>query len=44
MSASWDLFERPFRTGALGNGLPEIRLAADPEIAPLIGAAAHAVR
>lgn len=44
MSASWDLFERPFRTGALGNGLPEIRLAADPETAPLLGAAAHALR
>lgn len=44
MSASWDLFERPFRTGALGNGLPEIRLAADPENAPLIGAAVHALR
>lgn len=44
MSASWDLFERPFRTGALGNGLPEIRRAADPEGAPLVGAAVHAVR
>jgi glucokinase len=44
MSASWDLFERPFRTGALGNGLPEVRLAADPEHSPVIGAAAHALR
>jgi glucokinase len=44
MSASWDLFERPFRAGALGNGLPEIRLASDPDTAPLIGAALHAVR
>lgn len=44
MSASWDLFERPFRTGALGNGLPQVRLAADPETAPLVGAAVHAVR
>jgi len=44
MSASWDLLERPFRTGALGNGLPEVRLAADPENAPLIGAAVDAAR
>jgi glucokinase len=44
MSASWDLFERPFRTGALGNGLPEVRLAADPEHSPVIGAAAYALR
>ena len=44
MSASWDLFERPFRAGAEGDGLPEVRLAADPENAPLIGAAVQAVR
>jgi glucokinase len=44
MSASWDLFERPFRAGALGNGLPTIRLATHPEHAPLLGAAAHVVR
>jgi glucokinase len=44
MSASWDLFEPAFRTGALGNGLPRVVLAADSEQAPLIGAAVHAVR
>jgi glucokinase len=44
MSGSWDLFEWPSRTGALGNGLPEVRLAADPEQAPLVGAAVQAVR
>jgi glucokinase len=44
MSASWDVFERPFRAGALGNGLPEVRLAVDVENAPLVGAAVHAVR
>ena len=44
MSASWDLFEPAFRTGALGNGLPRVVLAADSEHAPLIGAAVHAVR
>jgi glucokinase len=44
MSGAWDLFERPFRTGALGNGLPELRLAADVENAALIGAALRAVR
>jgi glucokinase len=37
MSASWDLFEPWFREGA--GRLPETRLAADPESAPLIGAA-----
>jgi alpha-beta hydrolase superfamily lysophospholipase len=44
MSASWDLFERAFRVGALGNGLPRIALAADSDRAPLIGAALHATR
>ena len=44
MSASWDLFEPAFRAGALGSGLPAIRLAADSENAPLVGAALHAVR
>jgi glucokinase len=44
MSASWDLFERAFRAGALGNGLPRVEVAADSEHAPLIGAALHAVR
>jgi glucokinase len=44
MSASWDLFEPAFRAGALGNGLPEVRLAADSDRAPLVGAALHALR
>jgi glucokinase len=44
MSASWDLFEGAFRVGALGNGLPEVRLATDSDRAPLIGAALHALR
>jgi glucokinase len=44
MSASWDLFGPAFRAGALGCGLPRIALAADPEHAPLIGAALHAQR
>ncbi len=44
MSASWDLFEPAFRAGALGNALPRVRLAADSENAPLIGAAVHATR
>jgi glucokinase len=37
MSASWDLFESWFREGA--GTLPDIRLAADPHNAPLVGAA-----
>ncbi|HKC28128.1 MAG TPA: ROK family protein [Jatrophihabitans sp.] len=44
MSASWDLFERAFRVGALGNALPRIALAEDSNRAPLIGAALHATR
>jgi glucokinase len=44
MSASWDLLERPFRVGALGNGLPRVVLAERADEAPLIGAALHAMR
>jgi hypothetical protein len=44
MSASWDLFEAPFRAGAIGSGLPRIRVVGDSDRAPLIGAALHAVR
>jgi glucokinase len=44
MSASWDVLERAFRAGALGNGLPRIAVVADADGAPLIGAALHAVR
>lgn len=44
MSASWDLLERPFRAGALGNGLPRVVLAARADEAPLVGAALHATR
>jgi glucokinase len=44
MSASWDLFAPAFRAGALGSGLPHVRVAADPDRAPLIGAALPALR
>lgn len=44
MAASWDLFAPSVRAGAGGTGLPEFRLATDPEHAPLIGAAVHAIR
>lgn len=44
MSASWDLFEPAFRAGAMGSGLPRIRVVDDSDRAPLIGAALHAVR
>jgi glucokinase len=49
MSASWDLLEPWFRAGATSTGggttlLPGIRVAADPDHAGLIGAAAHALR
>lgn len=44
MAASWELFEPSVRAGAGGTGLPEIRLAAASEDAPLIGAALHARR
>ena len=44
MAASWDLFAPSVRAGAGETGLPEFRLAADPEHAPLIGAAVHAAR
>jgi glucokinase len=37
MAASWDILEPWFREGA--GTLPELKLAADPEQAPLIGAA-----
>jgi glucokinase len=42
MSASWPLFEPAFRAGA--GELPEIRVAADSDGAPLLGAALHARR
>jgi glucokinase len=42
MSASWDLFEPAFRSAA--GALPELRLAADSDRAPLVGAALHALR
>lgn len=38
MSRSWDLFEPWFRQGADGP-LPPVRAAADPDCAPLVGAA-----
>lgn len=44
MAASWDLFERAFRAGAEGSGLPAIRVATDSDRAPLVGAAVHALR
>lgn len=44
MSASWDLLEPAFRAGALGDALPRVVLAKDPDAAPLVGAALHAVR
>jgi glucokinase len=44
MSASWDVLDRAFRAGALGNGLPRVELAVEADAAPLIGAALHAVR
>ena len=43
MSASWDLLEPAFRSGA-GNGLPPISVAVDSDRAPLVGAAVHASR
>lgn len=43
MSGSWDLFEPAFRAGAEVDS-PPIRLAAHPDSAPLVGAAAHALR
>ena len=43
MSRSWDLFDRWFREGAGEIGVPPVRVAADPEGAPLIGAAHVAV-
>ena len=44
MSASWDLFEPAFLSGAAACGLPPVRIAADSDRAPLIGAALHATR
>jgi glucokinase len=44
MAGSWDLFEPAFRAGAAGFRLPDVRLAAHAEHAPLIGAALHATR
>lgn len=44
MSASWDVLAPAFRAGALGNGLPEVRIAADAQHAPFVGAAVHALR
>lgn len=44
MAASWDVFERAFRAGAEGSGLPVIRVSTDFERAPLVGAALHAQR
>jgi glucokinase len=39
MSRSWDLFDRWFREGAGEIAVPPVRVAADPDGAPLIGAA-----
>lgn len=44
MSRSWDLFDPWFREGAGEHGVPPVRVAADPDGAPLIGAAHVAVR
>jgi glucokinase len=44
MARSWDLFEPAFRAGAGRAELPPIRCAAHPGTAPLVGAAAHALR
>lgn len=44
MARSWDVLAPAFRAGALGRGLPEIRVVADSDAAPLIGAALHARR
>jgi hypothetical protein len=44
MSASWELFAPWFAEGAGDVPLPEIRLAADPDGAALIGAAYLASR
>ena len=43
MSRSWELFEPWFVEGAAGVGMPPTRVAADPDAAPLIGAAHVAV-
>lgn len=44
MAQSWDLLEPSFRAGASEVPLPAIRLAADSDAAPLVGAAVHALR
>lgn len=44
MSRSWDLFDPWFRKGAGAVQLPPIRCAAHPGTAPLVGAAAYALR
>ena len=44
MSASWDVFGPPFTAGAAATGLPPVRVAADPDGSPLVGAALHAQR
>lgn len=41
MAASWDLFAAPFTAGAAGR-LPDVRLAADSDASPVVGAAAFA--
>lgn len=43
MAASWDVIGPAFRAGAEGSALPEVRLAADSDRSPLVGAALHAV-
>lgn len=44
MAASWDVFGPAFRAGAEGSGLPVVRVAADSESAPFVGAAVHGQR
>lgn len=39
MSRSWDLFDEWFREGAGDIAMPPVRVAADPDGAPLVGAA-----
>ena len=39
MSRSWDLFDAWFREGAGDIAVPPVRIAADPDSAPLLGAA-----
>lgn len=44
MARSWDVLAPAFRAGALGRGLPELRVVTDSDAAPLIGAALHGQR